>query len=241
MLAPPRGELDPGEDRAARRRPARRRAVPGTGGALQPDGARPIARHGLNARKTSPKSTLANAIPTQNDDQHEDRREVRERVVAGRGSRPRSSPRAAATPSAPQHDLDRLASRVRGQPGSGRQRSCSSRGVDHSSPSAAKETTSTTAAAQPNSHSGIGRFARWTRPWACAPRQQERCREDGAERCRPFQRRIAKKTWSPLLQRKVILLPVKLRQAEPARDLAVRDEVGLGVWSSPSSSGSGRP
>jgi hypothetical protein len=33
--------------------------------AVQP-AARPIARHGLNARKTSPKSTLRTGMPTQN-------------------------------------------------------------------------------------------------------------------------------------------------------------------------------
>jgi hypothetical protein len=43
--------------------------------------------------------------------------------------------------------------------GSGRQRvSPSSRDSGHSAASAANDTTSTSAAAQPNSHSGIGRF-----------------------------------------------------------------------------------
>src|SRR5438093_2202218 len=42
------------------------------------------------------------------------------------------------------------------------------RGCGHSTASAANETSSTIAAAQPKSHSGIGRLARWIRPCACA-------------------------------------------------------------------------
>src|SRR3954464_14543198 len=47
-----------------------------------------------------------------------------------------------------------------------RPRSSWSSGLGHSTASAANETTSTTAAAQPNSHFGIGRSVRPTRPWA---------------------------------------------------------------------------
>src|SRR4051794_35297480 len=42
-------------------------------------------------------------------------------------------------------------------------------GLGQSSARATNDTTSTTAAAQPKSHSGIGRLARWIRPCACAP------------------------------------------------------------------------
>ena len=44
----------------------------------------------------------------------------------------------------------------------------SSRGFGHSAASATNESTSTIAAAQPNSHSGIGRLLRWTSPCADA-------------------------------------------------------------------------
>src|SRR4051794_5104811 len=54
-------------------------------------------------------------------------------------------------------------------PGSGRQSTWPSMtGRGQSTASATNETTSTAAAAQPNSHSGIGRFARWISPCADA-------------------------------------------------------------------------
>ena len=169
----------------------------------------------MKARKTSPKSTLANAIPTQTTIS----RKTGAKFDSGSGgpAKPATITTASsATPSAPvtiSTGLDAISLPM--PPGSGRHSSSSRRGRDHSRPSAAKETTSTTAAAQPNSHSGIGRFARWTRPWACAASGSEQRRRGTAPRQRPFQRRIAKKTWILRLQRKVILLPVKLRQENP--------------------------
>jgi hypothetical protein len=65
-----------------------------------------------------------------------------------------------ATPIAPhRNSTARLPSSEPRPQGSGRQRvSPSSRDSGHSAASAANDTTSTSAAAQPNSHSGIGRF-----------------------------------------------------------------------------------
>ena len=51
---------------------------------------------------------------------------------------------------------------------SGRQLSCSRRGVGHSTASAKNEITSTAAAAHANSHCGIGSGGRWARPCASA-------------------------------------------------------------------------
>ncbi len=59
-------------------------------------------------------------------------------------------------------------------PGSGRQPGCCSRGVGHSTARPANDATSTIAAAQPNSHSGIGSVVRWTSPCASAACGRER-------------------------------------------------------------------
>ncbi len=83
-------------------------------------------------------------------------------------------------------------------------------------PSAAKETTSTTAAAQPNSHSGQRQVRALDEPVGVrGVGDEQRRRGGGGEDAAPPQRRMAKKTWMPLLQRKVIFEPVKSRQVKP--------------------------
>src|SRR5205814_529273 len=67
------------------------------------------------------------------------------------------------TPSAPHAPATHAGSAI-----NRRSRGCCRRGVGHSVASATKETTSTTAAAQPNSQPGTGRSARPTRPCAHA-------------------------------------------------------------------------
>ena len=108
--------------------------------------------------------------PDPEDDQDEDRREVRQRRRTARRSRRRSSTTSSRKPIAPRRPRA-PASRARGRcpraaGASGRARAAAR---DHSTASAANETTRTTAAAQQNSHSGSGRLARWTSPWASSP------------------------------------------------------------------------
>src|SRR3954452_10947830 len=61
-------------------------------------------------------------------------------------------------------------STARGMSNQRRPRSSWSSGLGHSTASAANESTSTTAAAQPNSHFGIGRSVLPTSPWASTKR-----------------------------------------------------------------------
>src|SRR6476620_2861404 len=73
-----------------------------------------------------------------------------------------------ATPIAPQ-PISTAREPIAAPPGSGlKEWPASIRGFGHSAASATKEITSTIAAAQPHSHSGIGRLERWTSPCADA-------------------------------------------------------------------------
>ena len=122
--------------------------------------ARPIARHGLSRRKTSPNSNEANGTPTQS---------VTKTMWGARLSCSESVPASPAyttaakvtTPTSPSTTSAATGSRT-----SRRSRGSWSRGVDHRDASATNETTSTSAAAPAKSASGIGRSARPTRPWA---------------------------------------------------------------------------
>ena len=127
----------------------------------------PSARHGLKAWKRSPNSTLANTSPTQ--------KMMKTNVGAKLSSgvsgpkKPAISDTSAktATPISPHAISTPREPRTRpSPPGSGRQPGSSSRGRGHSAASATNERQSTAAAAQPNSHSGIGRLERCTSPWA---------------------------------------------------------------------------
>ena len=92
---------------AGRPRPASGRAAPGTArgaGARRPSTApvaRPIARHGLNARNTSPNSSDANTSPTQKMIMMNGGREVVVAVDVARRSRPTITTTSSATPIAP--------------------------------------------------------------------------------------------------------------------------------------------
>ena len=127
--------------------------------------ARPSARQGLKAAKTLPNSALANTSPTQ--------KTMKTKLGAKLSSGLCVPARPATTTSDEQHhadraadDLDRPRARHAGRagPAAGASGRAVSFGSGHSSASATNETTSTTAAAHPNSHSGIGRLARWTSP-----------------------------------------------------------------------------
>ena len=162
-----RDELDPREARTARPRPARRRAARGRGGRRAAAATRPIARHGFSAWKTSPKITLANAIPTQNVMNTKIAREVRERVVgaevagADRGREQQDAERAA-------DDLDRLGAEHARRPGAGATRAAPAAAWTTGRRAPRRTRRARPPPARQNSHSGIGRFARWTSPCACA-------------------------------------------------------------------------
>ena len=127
--------------------------------------ARPIARHGLNARKTSPNRIDTATSPTQ-------------KVIMMKVGREVVGGRVGPDVAGDDHDheqrhADRAAQRSRRRgcrarapmpSGSGRHGGFSSRGRGHSRASAANETTSTAAAPQANSHSSIGSGVRWIGP-----------------------------------------------------------------------------
>ena len=130
--------------------------------------AKRTTRHGLNTRNRSPNRTLANASPTQ--------KSIRMNVGARLSSAepPPAKPDTITTtssnsPATPQASSTARAPSSRPRPpGSGRHGGSWSRGAGHRAASAANDATSTIAAAQPNSHSGIGRLVRWTSPCAYA-------------------------------------------------------------------------
>ena len=203
MLAPARCELDPGEDE--QRRPPPATAEPLRVRARRRAGGRraAAARHGFSAWKTSPNSTLANAIPTQKmirtktgvkfdsassrpdvagDDRHHEQREA-ERA---------------------EHDLDRAASRARAAAG------------QRAPAVAARAAAAATAArARRTRRPAPPRRPRRTATRESAGSPAGRARGPAALSTPRPQRRIAKKTWMPLLQRNVIFEPLKSRQLKP--------------------------
>ncbi len=131
---------------------------------------RATARHGLKARKTSPKATLTTTKPSQT----VTKAKVTEKFRSG-ASVPLSPDQIVTpsrkTPSAPQTISTPRLSRAREiQERRGRQVSSSNRVACQAIERAKKETTRTAEAAQANSHSGIGRSWRPTRAWPTTSR-----------------------------------------------------------------------
>jgi hypothetical protein len=124
--------------------------------------ARAIARHGLKAMKTSPSSALSTGMTTQKTTKTKVGTTLS--VVSCEPAKPAYTISAnPASPIAAQIGSSSLGSDV-----TRRSEGCSRRGRGHSTARPTNDATSTTVAAQPNSHFGIGRSSRPTKPWALA-------------------------------------------------------------------------
>ncbi len=122
------------------------------------------ARQGEKYAKTLPNSTLAKASPTQN----VMKTKVVAKLLSGFSVPASPAPMTATSTTTPTSRQAHSSTREprTPPPGSGRQFSRARRGCGHSTASATKETTRTSAAAAANSPSGIGSVARWIRPCA---------------------------------------------------------------------------
>ncbi len=172
VLAPPRRELDPGEDQQPGGRGPAAEALGVGMGRRAPDQRTGRAGDGpprVQRMEEVAEEHARERHPDPEHDQDEDRSEVRERVgradVAGADD-DREQQRAQRAAG----DLDGARAERAGRSlrAAGARRPAPDAGATTARPSAAKETASTTAAAKKNSHSGSGRFARWTSPWAWA-------------------------------------------------------------------------